>query len=229
MTYFMKYIISLGGSIVVPKSGIDTAYLKKFRRVILTQVKKGHSFYIIVGGGVTCRVYQAAASKITKVSYEDNDWVGIAANRLNAELVRAVFGQAACPKVVIDYGKKINTKAKIVIGAGWKPGWSTDYDAVLLAEMHNIKTVINLSNIDYVYTKDPNKFSDAKKIETINWTDFRKIVGNKWTPGLNKPFDPIAAKLAEKLNLKVVIMNGNKLSELENIFNNKKFQGTTVA
>ena len=57
----------------------------------------------------------------------------------------------------------------------------------------NVKTIINMSNIDYVYDKDPKKNKDAKKIKNIFWRRYRKISGNKWEAGLNKPFDPIAA------------------------------------
>jgi uridylate kinase len=108
------------------------------------------------------------------------------------------------------------------------PGRSTDDDAVRLAHIYGAKTVINLSNIDYVYTKDPRKFKDAKKIESISWEDFRKIVGNKWDPGKNAPFDPTAAKTAEKNRMKVIIANGKNLKNLKDILGNKKFRGTTI-
>jgi len=88
----------------------------------------------------------------------------------------------------------------VLIAGGWKPGWSTDFDAVLLAKQLNVSTIINISNIDHVHDKDPKKFSDAKKIKSISWQDFRKITGNEWKAGLSLPFDPIAAKEAEKLD-----------------------------
>ena len=117
---------------------------------------------------------------------------------------------------------------KILIAAGWKPGWSTDYDTVLLAKNLNVKTIINMSNIDYVYDKDPKKNKDAKKIKNIFWRRYRKISGNKWEAGLNKPFDPIAAKEAEKLGLKVTII-GKNLRNFENLLNDKKFYGTIIS
>jgi uridylate kinase len=99
---------------------------------------------------------------------------------------------------------------------------------VRLAKAYGARTVINLSNIDFVYSKDPRKFKDAKKIESISWGNFRKIVGNKWDPGKNLPFDPTAAKLAQKLKLKVIIANGKNLKNLKNILNNNKFRGTII-
>ncbi len=223
------FVISLGGSIVVPKNGIDINFLKKFRKFILDKVKLGYEFIIIVGGGTTNREYIEAANKIAQIKAEDNDWTGIAATRLNARLLKSIFGLTAHSEIIIDPTKKVGSKNKIIIGAGYKPGWSSDYDAVLIAKNHNIKTVINLSNIDYVYDKDPKKYKNAKKLERINWSDFRKIVGNKWTPRLNSPFDPIASKLTAKNNMEVVIMNGKKLDNLDKYFKGKKFKGTIIS
>jgi uridylate kinase len=36
---------------------------------------------------------------------------------------------------------------RVMVAAGWKPGFSTDYDAVLLAERFKADAVLNLSNI----------------------------------------------------------------------------------
>lgn len=55
-----------------------------------------------------------------------------------------------------------------------------------------------------------------------------KIVGNKWKPGLNMPFDPIATQLAHKLELKVIIANGKNYENTENIIQGKNFVGTTI-
>ena len=133
------------------------------------------------------------------------------------------------PKTInaIPEAKKIKFTKRILIAAGWKPGWSTDYDAVVLAKNLKINTVINMSNIDYVYDCDPKKNKNAKKIKDICWKHYRKISGNKWKAGLNKPFDPVAAKEAEKLGLKVIII-GKNLGNFENLLNDGKFEGTII-
>jgi len=222
------HVLSLGGSLIVPKSGIDWIFLKKFRSLIIKQIQTGQKFIIIAGGGTTCRHYQQAANKVAKLQPVDIDWLGIHASRLNAHLLRTIFFDIAHPVVVKDPTRKIKTNAKVIIGAGWKPGWSTDYDAVMLAKTYGASMVINLSNIDYVCDKDPKKFSGAKKITEITWPDFRRIVGDKWVPGLSKPFDPIASKLAAELGLKVIIMNGKKIGNLEKCLAGEKFLGTTI-
>ncbi len=224
------FIISLGGSLIAPKD-IDWQFLKKFKKLIERQIKKGRKFVLIVGGGKIARQYQAAAQKVAGVSSEKNDWLGIQATRLNAYLVKTVFQKKAHPKINTnphDLAGFSNFKKPILVAAGWQPGFSTDYDAVVLAKNLGVKEVINLSNVSYVYDKDPNRFKGAKKIERISWRDFRKIIGFKWQPGLNAIFDPIASKIAQENNLTVAIMNGRNLKNLENYLNGGRFQGTLI-
>ena len=218
-------IISLGGSIVV-QDKINTDFLKKFRSLILKHLPTKR-FFIIIGGGKTAREYQNAALEVSGVDDEDRDWIGIHATRLNAHLLRTIFKEHAYPKVVKDPTEKISFKESIAIAAGWKPGFSTDYDAVLIAKNHGAKTIINVTNTDFVYDKDPKKSPEAKPIKSISWKAFRKIAGNKWSPGLSSPFDPVASKLAEKLKMKVII-TGPDLENLEKIIEEKEFRGTTI-
>lgn len=228
-------IISLGGSLIAPKEGIDWKFLKKFRALIIEQIKQGKRFAIITGGGNTARLYQEAATKATKLTADDRDWIGIHTTRLNAHLIKTIFRDYAHPRINKNPRTKENLKkhfAKgegIMVAAGWRPGWSTDYVATILAERLGAKKIINLSNIDYAYTSDPNKDKNAKKLINTDWKTFRKIVGDKWDPGLNSPFDPIASKLAQKLNLEVVIVNGKNIPNLKNYLNDKKFKGTTIS
>ena len=222
------FVLSVGGSLMVTSAGVDTGFLKEFCAFILGLTKKGYKFYLVAGGGVTARNYIKAALEITPISPADRDWVGISATHLNAQLLRASFGKIAYPTIIIDPTRKISSKKSIVVAAGYKPGWSTDYDAVLLAQANGIKTVINLSNIDYAYDKDPQRFKDAKKLEKVSWPEFRKIVGNRWTPGLNAPFDPIASREAGKDKMKVVILNGRNLKNLEACLKGGDFIGTVV-
>jgi len=222
------FILSLGGSLLAPPSGVDWQFLKKFRRLILDQAKSGNKFFIITGGGTTCRAYQKAAAHIMKTTTRDRDWIGIYTTHFHAHFLRILFGPAAHPAIITDPTKKQILKKNIILGAGWQPGCSTDKDAVLLAKTYNIKTIINLTNIDYAYDKNPKKFKNAKRIIKTSWPDFCKIVGNKWQPGLNAPFDPVASRLASQLGLKVIILNGHNIANLKSCFAGKTFKGTTI-
>ena len=220
-------IMSLGGSVIVPDD-VDSEFLKKFRKLILDHVKSGKRFTIICGGGSTTRKYQKGAREVFILNDEDLDWIGIHATRLNAHLMRTVLRDIAHPRIIKDPTRPIICEEKVIIAAGWKPGFSTDYDAVLLAKGYGAKTVINLSNIEQVCDKDPKYHKDAKPIERIDWKGFRKIVGDKWVPGANLPFDPIASKEAQTLGLRVLIMKGTDTENLDSALNGKKFKGSVV-
>ena len=163
-----------------------------------------------------------------EVPNEDLDWIGIGATRLNAELVRSLFGKEAHHKVIQDPDEEIDMNKRIIIGAGFQPGSSTDLRAVQLAERFGASMVVNMSNIDYVYSADPKKDPGARLLEEISWAEFRKLVGDEWDPGLNMPFDPIASKEAEKGGLQVVII-GNDIDNLEKLLCAESFKGTTIS
>ena len=101
---------------------------------------------------------------------------------------------------------------KVLVAAGWLPGCSTDYDAVLWAKKLGAKYVVNLTNTDYVYTKDPKKFKDAVPLKKLSWSEYKKLISVKWSAGLSTPFDPVASRAAEKSRLKVLLINGKRLN-----------------
>lgn len=223
-------VISVGGSLIAPSSGINTDFLIKLNIFIRNQVKKGRRFFLVSGGGKTARQYRdGGRSVIGTMSNEDLDWLGIHASRLNGHLLRTIFQDTAHPRIIENYDKKLrNWKESVVIGAGWKPGWSTDYDAVILAKDYGANLIINLSNIDWIYDKDPAKYPDAKIIKKMTWTDLEKLVGTKWEPGTNAPFDPVATQLAKKLELTVIVTNGDNLHNVEKIVEGYEFTGTVI-
>lgn len=220
-------IISLGGSLIVP-DGIDTEFLKNFKEVIIDQINKGKRFVVITGGGNTAREYIEGAKVFGVTNADELDWVGIASTRLNGELLRVAFGDMADEKIIMNPDLVHASAKPVLVGAGWQPGNSSDLAAVHVAKSLNAKKLINLSNIDYVYDKDPRKFSDAVKIENISWAEFRKILPENWNPGLSSPFDPIAAREAEKLGLEVVIMNGKNLPNVQKCIGGEEFLGTQI-
>jgi len=223
------YVLSVGGSLIVPAGGPDVVWLKRFRALILGQVKAGDKFFLVIGGGTTARLYQRAAIIVGAGGKAERDWLGISATRLNAQMMKTIFSDKVHAEVIINPNRKVKTPKPLVLAAGYKPGWSTDYDAVLIAKNHGADTVINLSNIDYAYDKDPKKFKDAKKLVKATWPEFRKVVGFKWRPGLNLPFDPIASGEAAKHKMRVIILNGRNLKNLRACLLGKKFRGTTIA
>ena len=220
-------VISLGGSLLVPDR-VDGEYIKKFVALIKDKTALGTQFAIITGGGKLCRDFNDVLKLSGSPTNEDLDWLGIYATRLNAELIRLSLKDIAEPEIFFDPTNVALSGKPVLVGGGWKPGHSSDGSAVGLAKTLGAKKLINLSNIDYVYTADPRTNPDAVKIEKSNWADFRKLLPTEWNPGINAPFDPIAAQMAEELGLEVVVMNGKNLENLENYLDGKEFVGTVI-
>lgn len=226
----MVTVISLGGSIVAP-DGVDSEFIAAFIDLLRTELAADEKrrFILVVGGGGPARRYQQAYRAIVgQGSDEQADWIGIMATRLNAQLLKGVLGDLCTQEVVTDPSQVGPFVGRVLVAAGWKPGFSTDFDAVLLAERFQADKVINLSNIAKVYTDDPRNNPDAKPIDTISWADFRAIVGDDWVPGKNVPFDPVASRHAAKIGLKVICAAGKDLENLKKILSGQDFVGTTI-
>ena len=231
----MTKILSVGGSIIAPDKP-DSVFLSEF----VTMCKKWldsdrqNRLILVAGGGAPARVYQNGFREVcekTGDSFDANaaDWIGIMATRINAQLLKACFGDYCKNDVV--YNPTVEYLAfdgQVLVASGWKPGFSTDTDAVYLGEKFDAKTIVNLSNIEKVYTDDPRKNPDAKPLDTISWADFRKMVGDEWTPGKNCPFDPIASKKASELGMKVICAGGKNIPNIQAILEDKEYFGTTI-
>jgi uridylate kinase len=227
----MVTVISLGGSIVAPGNA-DGQFLKQFSQLIRSLIEEDgeRRFVFVVGGGGPARTWQDAYREACGEAaiHDEADWIGIMATRLNAQLVKAVMAEWCFQDVVTDPTQAEPLKGKVLVAAGWKPGFSSDNDAVLLAERFNAKTVINLSNIEKVYTADPKKDPSARPLDQISWDDFRAMVGDEWVPGKNVPFDPVASRHAHKIGLKVICAAGRDLENLKKIIRGGDFIGTTI-
>lgn len=222
-------VMSVGGSLIVP-GDIDTTFLKELKKLVVQETAAGRRFIIIAGGGRTARQYQDAAAAVSELTSEDLDWLGLHATRLNGHLLRTIFRELAHrvmitnPDDILDAPKD----ARLIIAAGYRPGASTDLRAVQIADRVGAKKVINLSNTDYVYTDNPKTNPAAERIEDTTWNEFRTLIPEEWDPGLSTPFDPVAAREAERLGIEVAHINGTRLSELDNYLTGKPFVGTRI-
>lgn len=232
----MTFVLSLGGSIVAPPEGPDVAFLVDFRTRLETWLHAvdDRRLVLVIGGGGPARSYQTALKEFrrrrgeTGGSDEALDWLGIAATRINAQLVKAAMGGLCADEVVTDPSASLYFSGKVLVASGWKPGFSSDYDAVYLGERLGARTILNLSNIAQVHTADPRLNPDAKPVDTISWAAFRAMVGSTWTPGANLPFDPIASARAEAAGIQVICAAGKDLDNVFRILDGKPFVGTRI-
>lgn len=219
-----KMIIALGGSLIVP-DGIDVNFLEKFKKAVLGHLRS-HVFIIVAGGGKFARKYQVAGVKLG-LKKEELDWLGIGVSQANAWLLNYVFGGKSPEKILLK-PKKVDFRRPVQVAGGYHPGWSTDYVAVQFAVKNRIDTILNISNIAYVCDKDPEKYRGAKRLKELTWTEYEKIVGGKWSPGMSAPFDPVATKAAKKRKLKVVSLGGKNIANISNFLAGKEFKGTVI-
>jgi uridylate kinase len=85
------------------------------------------------------------------------------------------------------------------------------------------------TNVDGVYDKDPNEFSDAKKYDEITIDELIKKYGTKWeSAGKNMVIDGPALGIIKQGKVPTVVLNGKNLDDLEKAITNQKFNGTKI-
>lgn len=223
-------VFDFGGSIVAPDKP-DTAFLRRFLEFLNRWLEDDPSrrAIMVVGGGGAARAWQGAVKEMApETPHESLDWVGVMATRLNAELVRALLGPLCPDPVVNDPTADFPFTGRILMAAGWKPGFSTDYDAVVLAERFGAERILMLSNIAQVYDDDPKVNPDAQPLDHLTWEEYGQIAGTEWKPGANVPFDPVATARATEAGLKVIAAAGKDLDNLKAILNGDHFTGTVI-
>ena len=224
-------ILNVGGSIISP-GGLSAIFIEELLATLKTWLKleKDRQLIIVIGGGDIARNYQNTYKKLADMPSNDaTDWIGIAATRLNSELMYQLVGEWCKEPIVTNPDKAPgNITGRFLLATGWKPGFSTDYIAVLLAQKYKLDQIIKLSNIEKVYTADPKKDSCAKPLDYLSWDRYAKMSNDIWIPGNNVPFDPVATKHAAQAGIRAIISSGKNLRNLLNILDGLPFIGTTL-
>ncbi len=212
-------VISLGGSFIFNKS----EELKELKRVI-------DSFHrnvtIVVGGGRLCRDYISFA-KYLGLSTNELHIVGIKATILNAFVISRAL------KYKFYNGSPDKTPKKGVnvmggfYGGKYRPGNTTDVVAAIAAISVNSKTLLNLSKEKGVYDKDPEKHKNAKLLKKISFDTFLSKTKNARKPGMNFIFDPKAARMCKKANIRVIVTSD--LKDIKKVLNKEEVNGTVLS
>ena len=220
----MTIVISLGGSIIVPKE-VDYKFLKEFKKTILSV--KNKKIVICTGGGFTARDYIQALRK-EKLNDYTQDLIGIEVTRLNAKLVASFIRK--CNQEIpttLEQVKELLQTHNIVICGGLSSGQTSDGTTATIADYLDAKEMINITNVKGLYDKDPRKFKNAKFIPKISHKEFYKMISKlKKEPGQHFVLDTLAAEIAMKAKIKVVILQGMK--NLKGCITKKKFVGTII-
>ena len=220
----MRVVLKIGGSLLYDEKGsVIQEVIQKYSEVIRTLVTSGHKFMIVVGGGKPAREFISAARALG-ASEAQCDWIGIKLARLNAELVSAALGDLAYPRIAetLDELETAFVTGRVVLMGGLVPGQSTNAVAAVAAEILNADVLLNATNVDGVYDKDP-KESGAKKLDTLTIQELKKILAGGGTrAGEYKLFDPVALRVVERSKIKTIIFNGNQPENVQHIIEGKK-------
>ena len=221
-------VFSLGGSLIIPNT-INIRYLKKFS-LLIHKLKKKYKIVIVTGGGTTARRYINALRKV-KLEEPYTSLVGIESTKLNASLVAGFLNHFhLIPDSLSEVKKTLNKEGLVVCGAlGFQPEMTSDGDAAMIATHLKANCFINLTNVNGLYTKNPFTSISAEFIPKISISNFNKIVSKmKFKAGQHFVLDQNATKIIHKHKIKTIIINGNKLKEIEKFLDNKKFLGTII-
>ncbi|MHA1269573.1 MAG: UMP kinase [Candidatus Helarchaeota archaeon] len=220
-------VISLGGSLIFGEKP-NLEFYHGIRRILKVYLDK-YKIAIVCGGGKTAREYSKLANEL-RMTNEKQDLLGIDATRINARLIMFLLEDLSTRKVYTDIDELASDFGdKITICGGIIPGQRTDKVAALIAQKLQVKTLINMTNVDGVYNKDPNKFQDAKLIPRLNYDLFCELSGlKKHKPSYHFVFDFDAAEICHKEGIRVVIINGEKLINFENFLAKKSFTGSII-
>jgi uridylate kinase len=204
----MKIVVAIGGSIIIK----DKSY-KKFQEYsdILKEISKEHEIFVVVGGGIPAREYITIARDL-KANESQCDDIGIDLTRVNAKLLILALGEYAYPDVPFNFhdAVKFSTSEKIVVMGGTEPAHSTDAVGAILTEFINGDLFINLTSVDGMYDKDPNKFSDAKLIEEIEASKVIEFLSNKDVKaGTYEFLDMTSVQMIKRASFDTIVANGN--------------------
>jgi len=221
-----KIVISLGGSVVLSKEA-DVNFFKKLTN-LFEKLSKKYKIYLVIGGGRTARAYIKLGREL-KFDEKTLDEIGIDITRLNAKLLTNIIkiSNKQIPFTTSE-AKKINKP--IVVMGGTTPDHSTDMVGAELAEKVKADRYIIATNVDGVYDKDPNKYSDAKQLKNVSIKQLIDEYGTGWDmAGKNVVIDGPALKIIKRAKLKTYVVNGKKLDQLEKSILDQSFNGTKIS
>ena len=164
----MRIVAAIGGSILLQDYNAER--FKEYAKLLKEQSEE-HEIFVVVGGGKPAREYIGVVRDLGAGEAKCDD-IGIEVTRVNAKLMLLALGDAAYQKVPHNFQEALEYSAtgKIVVMGGTEPAHSTDAVSAILAEYVQADLLVNLTAVDGLYTKDPKKYDDAVKYDTLTFT-----------------------------------------------------------
>lgn len=221
-----KIVLKFGGSVLYKENMLlEVDKIKEIITIINTLHDNGNKIAIVVGGGKLARVIIQASDVLGHVN-TFKDMLAVESTRIHALLIIASLKDKAyllVPRSFEEVSKALSS-GKIVVTGGLQPGQSTNAVSALIAEYWGADLLINLTNVDKVYDKDPKKHPDAKPLDTMTTEEFMNIITKQnEEPGKYNLFDRVGCEIVRRSNIKLIVTNG---SNPNNIL--KAVKGETV-
>lgn len=204
----MRIVIKLGGSVIASPPNPDL--IRKYADLILDLKRRGHMIALVVGGGRLAREFIELARSLG-LSEREQDELAISVSRLFAQTFSMKLGGYDWRKVptAIEDAVKMFSENGIVVVGGIKPGMTTDAVAALMASEIGADLIIKATDQDGIFTKDPKKYPDAKKLDEIRFDDLERILGEgRHEAGIHRVIDSEAVRILKEKRIKTIVVNG---------------------
>ncbi len=186
MPKYKRVLLKLSGEALKNSSEdiIDYEVAQKIALQIKKCIDDGTSFGIVIGGG---NIFRGAGKKIERTSADKMGMLATLMNSLAFQSVledvgvkTVVMTSLAMPQVADPFNalKARETldegKAVIIAGGTGNPYFSTDTASVLRALEIEADAALFAKNVDGVYTADPRKDPNAKKLDEVTYSEILK-------------------------------------------------------
>ena len=222
-------VVSIGGSVLLTGED-DVTYLDRLA-TLLRRLGRQFPLAVTTGGGRTAREYIRLGRQLDLTEVE-LDEIGIDVTRLHARILAARIGTptpAHPPTTLREAVQELGRASPVVLG-GTEPGHTTDAVAALLAVRLRASRMVNATNVDGMYDRDPRTHPEARRIGRISWADFRQHVHGAATgeAGENFLFDRLGADSLARAKIPLAIVQGRDLNALAFAMQGRPFHGTQV-
>jgi len=223
----MKLVIRIGGSVAASPPNADL--IKNYSEALTRLKSLGHRFVVIVGGGSVARDFIELAREVG-LTDEEQDEIAISISRIFAQILATKLcglGAKQIPTSIDDAVRNFEEDGIAFMG-GLKPGMTTDAVAAMVASKIQANLIVKATDQEGIYTKDPRKYPDAKKIDELNFRDLSKMLEeNRHKVGIHQVLDPKAIRLLQKERIKTIVVNGFKPGNIILAVEGEKI-GTTI-
>jgi uridylate kinase len=227
----MRLVIKIGGSLLFDKDQhLDAAKFQQYADEVRQIAEQGHKILLVVGGGALARTL-VEQGRFLRAQKDALDQLGIAATWVCAQLMIAALNGLAYPTPMMTEGQiasYIDDKRILVVG-GLKPGQSTNAVAARMAEITQANVLVNVTDVDGVFDKDPKRYTGAKLLAVVTAAKLRQIVSSLPSdPGTYPLFDKRALEIVERARIEVWFVNGQQSHSIVGAVTEKRI-GTRLA